>query len=217
MEEIIEVGKAIGTILAEVLIALFFCHKYIKQATTKLPIGPGVKAQAAIDLKIMKEMDYYKELLKADRVLLFEFHNGQHYSNYRSALKMSASYEVYRAGLASTQESCTGLPIASMPHFVSAITNEGLVVCKDIEDIKDEMGSSYGFKKSLGIKSFFDVALRDKAGNVIGFVAVQWNDEMPADINHQTIERLAWYLEECIKELTEIDSKVRTKKKFLFF
>ena len=57
-----------------------------------------------INLDIYKHMNYYKELLKADRILLFEFHNGQHYSNYRSALKMSASYEVYRAGLESSRE-----------------------------------------------------------------------------------------------------------------
>lgn len=217
MDEIMEVGKALGTILAEVLIALYFCHKYIKQATAKFPIGPGVKAQAEIDLKIIKEMDYYKELLKADRVLLFEFHNGQHYSNYRSALKMSASYEVYRAGLTETAQACSGIPIASMPHFVSAITNEGYVICKDLEDIKNEMGSSYNFKKALGIKSFYDVALRDKENNVIGFVAVQWNGDMPEDITAQSVERLAWYLEECIKELTDLDKKVKTKKKFLFF
>lgn len=217
MDEIIEVGKALGAILAEVLIALYFCKQYVDKATAKLPIGPGVKAQTEIDLKIVKEMDYYKELLKADRVLLFEFHNGQHYSNYRSALRMSASYEVYRAGLSSSRDKCTGLPIAVMPKFISTITNEGFVCCKDIEDIKTDMGNSYEFKKSIGIKSFFDVALRDREGNIIGFVAVQWNENMPEEVNQQTVERLAWYLEGCIKELTELEDKVKKKKRFLFF
>ena len=31
---------------------------------------------------------------------------------------------------------------------------KGYSMCKDIEEIKDDMGNSYEFKKSIGIKSF---------------------------------------------------------------
>ena len=115
-------------------------------------------------------MNFYKELLKADRILLFEFHNGQHYSNYRSALKMSPSYEVFRAGHESIREKCSNLPIAIMPKLIADIVQEGVSYCQDIEAIKHEMGNSYAFKKSLGINAFYDKAIKDASGNIVGFV-----------------------------------------------
>ena len=96
--------------------------------------------------------------------------------------------------------------------FVAAITTDGYVVCKDLEEIKGKMGSSYEFKKSLGIKSFYDVAIKDKEGNIIGFVAVQWNTTMPEDTDTQNIIKLTGYLESSIKKLTQSDKKNKRKR-----
>lgn len=217
MEHIVETAQSIGIILAEILLAIYFCKQYIDkyQKEHKPNISDEVTKQNPIDLDIIEKMDYYKELLKADRILLFEFHNGQHYSNYRSALKMSASYEVYRAGLESSREKCSNLPIAIMPRFIAAITREGFTWCKDIEEIRYDMGNSYEFKKSIGIKAFYDVAIKDDCGNVVGFVAVQWQHEMPTDIDVKNIDHLAWHLEEAVKKLTALGKS--DKKKFTLF
>ena len=217
MEAIIETAKTIATVVVELLLAIYFCRQYIDKISAKIPMGPAVKQQNELDLAIINKMNYYKELLNADRVLLFEFHNGQHYSNYRSALKMSASYEVYRAGLESSREKCSNLPIAIMPKFINDITKKGYSMCKDIEEIKDDMGYSYEFKKSIGIKSFFDVAIRDKDNNVIGFVAVQWNEIMPDNIDKKTVEHLAWYLEESVKRMMLNEAKMKHKKQHWFW
>lgn len=217
MEAIIETAKTIATVVVELLLAIYFCRQYIDKINAKIPMGPAVKQQNELDLDIINKMNYYKELLNADRVLLFEFHNGQHYSNYRSALKMSASYEVYRAGLESSREKCSNLPIAIMPKFINDITKKGYSMCKDIEEIKDDMGNSYEFKKSIGIKSFFDVAIRDKDNNVIGFVAVQWNEIMPDNIDKKTVEHLAWYLEESVKRMMLNEAKMKHKKQHWFW
>lgn len=217
MEAITETAKTIATVVVEILLAIYFCRQYIDKISAKIPMGPAVKQQNELDLDIINKMNYYKELLNADRVLLFEFHNGQHYSNYRSALKMSASYEVYRAGLESSREKCSNLPIAIMPKFVNDITKKGYSMCKDIEDIKDDMGNSYEFKKSIGIKSFYDIAIRDKDNNVIGFVAVQWNETMPDDVDKKTVEHLAWYLEESVKRMMLNEDKIKKYKNHWLF
>lgn len=213
MEHIVETAQSIGIIMAEILLAIYFCKQYIDkyQKEHKPNISDEVTKQNPIDLEIIEKMDYYKELLKADRILLFEFHNGQHYSNYRSALKMSASYEVYRAGLESSREKCSNLPIAIMPRFIASITRDGFAWCKDIEEIRYDMGNSYEFKKSIGIKAFYDVAIKDDCGNVIGFVAVQWNDTMPTDIDIKNIDHLAWHMEEAVKRLTNLHCKKKSK------
>lgn len=214
MEHIVETAQSIGIVVAEILLAIYFCKQYIDKYQKEHPrsISDDVVKQNPIDLEIVERMDYYKELLKADRILLFEFHNGQHYSNYRSALKMSASYEVYRAGLDSARERCANLPIAIMPRFIASITRDGFTWCKDIEEIRYDMGNSYEFKKAIGIKSFYDVAIRDDNGCVIGFVAVQWNDTMPTDIDVKNIDHLAWHLEEAVKKLTVIGHGTKPKK-----
>ena len=206
MEHIVETAQSIGIVVAEIFLAIYFCKQYLDKYHKEHPrsISDDVVKQNPIDLEIIEKMDYYKELLKADRILLFEFHNGQHYSNYRSALKMSASDEVYRAGLDSARERCANLPIAIMPRFIASITRDGFTWCKDIEEIRYDMGNSYEFKKALGIKSFYDVAIRDCEGSVIGFVAVQWNEAMPTDIDVKNIDHLAWHMEEAVKKLTAI-------------
>ena len=213
METVIETAKIIGVTIAEIVLVFYFCIKYINASLKNNDVNKAVKEQNVIDIEIMQKMDYYKESLNADRILLFEFHNGQHYSNYRSALKMSASYEVFRAGLETTQEKCLNLPTSIMPQLIHQITEEGYCVCRDIEDINKDMPNSYQFKKSLGIKSFYDVAIRDKNNAVIGFVAVQWNTLMPENVDIEEIKHLAWFLEEKVKELTSIDKNSR--KKFL--
>ena len=39
----------------------------------------------------------------------------------------------------------------------------------------------------LVLNLFFDVAIRDKDNNVIGFVAVQWNEVMPDNIDKKLL------------------------------
>ena len=217
MDEILETAKYIGIVLAELFLGIYFCKQYIDKAQKKLPIGKAVVEQNNVNLDIYKHMNYYKELLKADRILLFEFHNGQHYSNYRSALKMSASYEVYRAGLNGIMNQCTNLPIAIMPKLIHDITTKEYAYCPDIELIKGDMGNSYEFKKSIGVHSFFDIPLHDCEGVIIGFVAVHWNNPIPPHIHleedyKEELFHLAWKLEEMIQELTCMDQEATKRK-----
>ena len=59
-----------------------------------------------------------------------------------------------------------------------------------------------------------DVAIKDVDGNVIGFVAVQWNEIMPSDIDIKNIDHLAWNMEEAVKKLTAL-SKEKPKVNML--
>lgn len=213
MDAVVETAKTIGITLAEIILVIYFCVKYINAALKKEDISKGVKEQSNLDLQIIEKMDYYKELLNADRIFLFEFHNGQHYSNYRTALKMSPSYEVFRAGLKSERATCSNLPISVMPKLIYEITHNGVSQCIDIEDIRNDKGNTYEFKKSIGIRSYYDVAIRDELQNVIGFVAVEWGTERPKDVDVEQIDRLAWYLEDKVKEIVKKSST--EKKKFL--
>lgn len=219
MDTLLSTAQAVGSAIAMILLSIFFCKQYIDKYKKEnaLTIPMGVVKQNAIDVEIEQKMNYYKELLKADRVLLFEFHNGQHYSSYRSALKMSPSYEVYRAGLESIRNECSNLPISIMPNYLAEIISEGYSYCPDIEQTKGRMGSTYTFKKSLGIHAYYDRAIHNEDGNIIGFVAVEWNNPIPEYIHLQEdfaddLDHLAWYLEESVKKLVKMDQNIKRKK-----
>lgn len=204
MDDIIELGKNLGMFLAEMIVAISVCNQVLQKKFRKPDISKIVPKQNKIDLDIINKMEYAKEILNADRIHVYEFHNGEHYADYRSSCKFSCSYEVVRAGKEAVSTKCKALPIAIMPRFINKITTDGLFRCDDIELIRDEMISTYTFKKELGIKSFYDVALKNSQGVIIGFVAIQWNDSVPR-INVEEIDKLAWYIEEKICEAVQLN------------
>ena len=207
MEAIIEVAKTFGVTMAEIILTVIFCIQYIRKNYSSPNVGKMVPKQNKIDLEITNQMDYVKELVNADRIHLYEFHNGEHYSDYRSAYKFSCSYEVARAGKRAVRKDCVQLPISVMPRFINKITTEGKFYCDDIEKIKDSMASTYEFKNNLGIKSFYDVAIKNSEGTIIGFVAVQWDKETTPKLNEHEIMKLAWLIEEKLKESIQLSKK----------
>jgi hypothetical protein len=206
MEQFIEVAKTIGIALGEIIITVYVCMNYVKKNLKKPDISSKLPKQNSIDLEITNKMDYAKEILNADRIHLYEFHNGEHYSDWRSAYKFSCSYEVTKAGTQSMRSKCTGLPISIMPRFIHKITTEGKFICDNIENIKNDMVSTYEFKKNIGIKSFYDVAIRNKLGNVIGFIAIQWDKNTKANIDEDEIKKLVWFVEERILKSIELST-----------
>lgn len=200
MDEAIELAKSIGLALGEIIITLYICIQYVKKNLKKPDVSKKIPEQNKIDLEIMSKMDYLKELLSADRIHIYEFHNGDHYSDYRSAYKFSCSYEAVRAGNMPVRNKCIGLPISVMPRFINRITTTGKFICNDIDAIRNDMPSTYAFKRELGVKAFYDVAIRNEQGLIIGFVAIQWDNETNPTMNEDEIKRVVWFLEDKIKE-----------------
>ena len=133
-----------------------------------------MKKQNKLDLEILNKLEYVKEILNADRIHVYEFHNGEHYSDYRSAYKFSCTYEVFKAGNHPVQQRCINLPTNCMPQFIHKITEDGRFVCNDLEELKESMPSTYNFKKSIDVGSFYDIAIHNKDNNIIGFIAIHW-------------------------------------------
>lgn len=207
MEAAIELAKTIGITLAEIVLTVVFCVQYIRKNYSGPNIGKMVPKQNKIDLEITDRMDYVKELVNADRIHIYEFHNGEHYSDYRSAYKFSCSYEVTRAGKKPARNKCIHLPISVMPRFIHEITTKGRFYCPNIEEIKDSMASTFEFKDNLGIKAFYDVALKNEQGIIIGFLAVQWDKETDIKLKEEEIHQLVWFVESKIKESLQLSRK----------
>ena len=163
-----------------------------------------LRRQSNIDIEIITRMEELKELIDADRVQIYDFHNGEHYANGRSALKISCTYEVVRAGINATQQFLQAIPLSCIPHFTKKLLNNNSFEVSNLEELKDIMPSTYNLKKQFGVKSFYDIIVNNKEGEPIGFLGIQYVNKYHKTYNSNDIRevlRLKFYIEENLEKM----------------
>ena len=176
--------------------------KLKKQVEETIP--SKIRRQSGIDTEIIRRMEQLKELVMADRVQIYDFHNGEHYANGRSALKTTCTYEVVRQGISSYQLKLQALPLSCIPRFLKALLDQGTLEVNNLDEIKDNMPSTYNLKKEQGIKAFYDVVLHNKEGEAIGFIGIQYVDHKKPTYNNndkESILKLKFFIEENLEAL----------------
>lgn len=201
---------ALVTAIGGLLVAFVKTKKELENTIPK-----KIKNQINIDNEIIKRMESLKELLNADRVQVYDFHNGGHYANGRSALKTSCTYEVCRAGCRSYQMYLQAIPLSCIPQFVETLLNKEQLKVNDIEDIKENMNSTYHLKKDQGVRSFFDIVIHNKDKEPIGFLAIQYLTESKVKFTTSEMNeilKLKFFIEENLEKMTEKKSKGKEGK-----
>ena len=203
----IENLERIATICGTVLFTVYMSFRTFKTKLDKVmdekksDVPKKIGKQSEIDCLIMKEAEKLKELLNADRVQVYEFHNGTHYANGRSALKTTCTYETCRYGISSCLNILSGIPLSIIPNFIKTLLDKGELLVKDLEDIKPTMPSTYALKNTMGIKSFYDVVIRNEVGEPVGFVAVQFCSSDSHFVNKDAVKKFAWFVENKLSEM----------------
>ena len=188
--------SAIGALAVTIL-------KTKKNIENNLP--QKLQKQCDLNTEIIQRMEQMKEILRADRIQIYDFHNGGHYANGRSALKTSCTFEVVRAGVAGCQMYLQALPLSAIPEFVKVLLNNKELNIKNLEDIKGCMPSTYNIKKSQGVKGFYDIILENEKKEPIGFLGVQYTAEEP--IKELTVDekneifKLKFFIEDKLEEM----------------
>lgn len=201
---------ALVTAVAGLVVAFSKAKKEIENT-----IPRKIKNQINIDNEIIKRMEELKEYLNADRVQVYDFHNGAHYANGRSALKTSCTYEVCRTGCRSYQMYLQTIPLSCIPQFIDTLLNKEELTVNDIENIKENMTSTYHLKKDQGVKSFYDIIIHNKNKEPIGFLAIQYCTENKAKFNKNEkneILKLKFFIEENLEKMTSTKSKGKEGK-----
>ncbi len=205
MDKISDIITGLGLIVAAVVGLIVSFIKGRTEIQNTLP--QKIKKQSCIDVGIIEKMEELKEFVNADRVQLYDFHNGGHYANGRSALKTSCTYEVVRTGIMPSQRLLQDIPISCISKFTATLLDNGCMEVSDIEQIKDTMVSTYQLKKDLGITSFFDITICNSYGEAIGFLAVQYIKNKYCcctEKEKQAVLKLKFFIEE---ELAKTVSK----------
>lgn len=203
LDKIQVIGSVLGTIIFTAYITYkTFTSKMEKwRQEDKVVVSKNVEKQSKLDCEIMTEADKLKELLNADRVQIYEFHNGIHYANGRSALRTSCTYEACRFGINGCINMLNGVPLSIIPTFIKTLLDKGELLVKNLEDIKETMPSTYYLKKSMNIQSFYDLIIHNANGEPVGFIAVQFCSEDIKDINKDAVKRFAWFVESKLLEM----------------
>ena len=203
LDEIKTIGTALGTVIFTGYITYkTFSSKLEKwRQEDKVNVSKNIEKQSKLDCEIMTEADKLKELLNADRVQIYEFHNGVHYANGRSALRTSCTYEACRFGVEGCIDRLNGIPLSVIPIFIKTLLDKGELLVKDLEDIKETMPSTYNLKKSMSIQSFYDFTIHNINGEPVGFVAVQFCGENITNLNKDAVKRFAWFVESKLLEM----------------
>lgn len=204
MELITAFLMGLSAIISAIGTLIITAYKTKKQLQETIPMK--IRKQNDIDMEIIQRMETVKELLNADRVQVYEYHNGGHWANGRSALKTDCSYEVIKAGVTSYQNQLQNIPLSFVPHFHKKLLNEGCLYVPDIEEIKQEMPSTYSIKSNQGIKSFYDIILNNKQGEPIGFIGIQYvNSYHKTYTNSDRDEmlRLKFFIEENLEKMVK--------------
>lgn len=190
---------AIISALTGMLIAL---NKLRKEFNENIP--KKLLRQTNIDNDILARMEDLKDILKADRVQIYDFHNGEHYASGKSALRCSCTYETVRAGVLSKQFKLQSIPLSVIPQFVKILIENQELEVLSIEEMKTTMPSTYALKKAQGIKSFYDIILNNREKEPIGFIAVQYIGEAHKKFTSEEIEevkKLKYHIEDNLEEL----------------
>ena len=197
---------ALLTAIAGLIVALNKAKKTIEET-----IPQKIKKQCNIDYLIINKMEEVKELLNADRVQVYDFHNGGHFANGRSALKVSCTYEVCRAGIKSYQMYLQSIPLNCIPQFIKKLLNENRMKINNLEEIKDLMPATYSLKKSQNVKSYFDIILNNEFNEPIGFLAIQYESINKVNFSEKEINeilKLKFFIEENLEKMIEKSNKM---------
>lgn len=187
------------TAIATLIVNIMKAKKEIENTLPK-----KIQKQCSINIEITNRLEKVKEYLIADRVQIYDFHNGGHYANGRSALKTSCSYEVVRVGVKGHQKELQAVPLTCIPKFVRTLLNNNELKVNDLEEIKSTMPATYQIKKEQDIQSFYDIILENKNKEPIGFLAIQYSKTDCVNFNQEEMNeilKLKFFIEENLEKM----------------
>lgn len=199
--------QLVATICGAVIFTIYMSFQTFKKKLNEAmlerqtDVPKKIKSQSQLDCAVIEYAEKVKELLDADRVQIYEFHNGVHYANGRSALKMTCTYEVLRYGVSSSINIMSNVPLSIMPIFVRELLDKGSVMVENIEEIKNTMPPTYALSKSLNIKKFFAYVIYNGNNEPVGFVEVDYCRENAPVINKDVVKKFAWFVESKLLEM----------------
>jgi len=121
---------------------------------------------------VYRALEYAREKLLADRVVVYEFHNGDIYYSGSSQQKFSNTYEVVADGVSSELKNQQNLRVSSFNRLIKPLVDADEYGFDDLGDIEDVVSRT--FFEDQGTKSTFCVPIQLLTGKIIGILGVDY-------------------------------------------
>lgn len=134
--------------------------------------------------QIQEKLTEVRVVLNADRVKLFQFHNGDHYIAGDSALKCSVTHISLKSGVSYPQHATqcySDVTLSNISHYVTPLIKDGCLF-KKTEDLLDD-----DWKKVKTLNGTKTILLK-RVGSfpeLSGFVVITWQDDIEKPNKHQ--------------------------------
>lgn len=195
----IEVWVPISTTIIGAIATLLAVRYKHRLDIMKLEKKCPVELAVGKDTELMSKIEDLLALSDADRVCIYQFHNGGEYYTGRSMQKLSMTYETVKAGISHLQINRQNIPVSACNATLAPMITDRRSLINDVEkEMKDSLCKFYAME--AGTKSLYKWTVYDLQKRAIGFVQVDYitrkkklNEEILQDLEMAAI-KIAGYL-----------------------
>tara|TARA_R110000751_G_scaffold46390_2_gene104464 strand:+ start:414 stop:1022 length:609 start_codon:yes stop_codon:yes gene_type:complete len=179
--------------IAGTLLAIWYKHKLDLdklEEDHECPIGVCVHEDELVIEKLREILN----VIRADRISIFSFHNGGTYYSGKSMQKMSMSYEEIDNGISSTMMAKQNIPVSACITTLKPLMENGEFWCIDTKDYPEGLCKHH--LNQEGVKSTYNWPIIDLHNNIIGVLRVDYVKRKTriSDEDHELLKQLALQL-----------------------
>lgn len=162
-------GILVAIITLASTLAGFWVKKHIQKKSASRELEEATHKNENI-LRLLKTL---LEEVQCDRAYIFEFHNGTYFSSGLPIQKFTCSYEVVDEGISSECSNPGEYRVSNFNSYIKKIITERDVCIPNVNDIV-EHPLLKGLLEEKGVKSLYNIPIRDISGKTIGFIGVDF-------------------------------------------
>jgi hypothetical protein len=157
-------------IVAITTIASIFLKEFIQARKNKQ--NACVVKYTQQNENVEKAIRFALSELDADRVHIYEFHNGDHFYSGNHQQKFSCTYEALSAGVSSEALSLQDLRVSTFNQFIKKVVNDFKFEVLDSSKLPDSLLKNWF--EVRGIASSFSFPIRTLNKNIIGIINIDF-------------------------------------------
>lgn len=157
-------------IVAATTIGSLFLKEYLQYQKNKK--NTSVTKYTQQNTNVEKAIRYALDQLDADRVYVYEFHNGESFYSGAHQQKFSCTYESLKAGVSSESLTLQDLRVSTFNKFVSGVVNDKGFHTADVSKVQDSLLRNWFERRGIASSFAFPVITLNK--NIIGIISIDF-------------------------------------------